>query len=180
MDCLLCLPPNTAQGRVYAHAHTHSASICVRTLTSRHTHGSQPPCVHIPHTQPHIPLSASLAPALGFSGALLRAPRAAMKCESPPWASEPPWAREGSRGTHTFFRPPCLALKLTITLGGQVGIFFFKGLSHYISSKKGKPFVSGSTEFLEPMLKLRPIWREIKNGRGRRPLIFAASGGIRN
>lgn len=68
-----------------------------------------------------------------------------MKCERPARAGEPAWAREGSRGTHTFFRTPCPALKLTITFGGRLGLFFFfKGLSHYIPSKKGKPFVSGS------------------------------------
>lgn len=118
--------PTQPEGtRTRTHARTHAgASVCVCALTSRHTHGSQPPGVHTPHTQPHIPLGASLAPALGFSWALIWAPCAATKCEHPARAGEPAWARERSRGTHTFFRTPCPDLKLTITFGGRLGFFF--------------------------------------------------------
>ncbi|CAN0465691.1 unnamed protein product [Rangifer tarandus platyrhynchus] len=104
------------------------------------SHGSQPPGTHPTHTHSHAFLRCQPGSCpFAFSWALLRAPRAATKCESPARAGEPAWSREGSTGTHAFSRTPCPALKLTITFGGSLGLFFFfKGLSHYIPSKKGK------------------------------------------
>lgn len=67
---------NNAHTRASIREYFNPPGTSIWPLASRctHTHG---------HTRPHIPFSASLAPALGFPLALFQGPCAATKCESP-------------------------------------------------------------------------------------------------
>ena len=118
---------HSLRARAHTHTHTHTrVSIYVCALASGLTWVPASRCTHITHTHTATPsLGASLAPVLAFSWALLRAPRAATKCESPARAGEPAWSREESTGDSHLLPYPCPALKLTITFGGRLGLFFF-------------------------------------------------------